>query len=217
MDDRRLTVWETLFRHALEIIDAASKAGHDLGAWSFGGGTVLMRRYRHRVSRDVDIFVPSPQWLGYLTPRLNPVAESKTTEYVEQAGFLKLYFPEGELDFVVAAPLTRSPWAEETILGRTALVESSAEIVGKKIKHRGAELKARDVFDIALVSEREPAALRATAPLFEAQREAVLRRLRDREATLREDFAQLDVLEYTASYDHCVARVQALLRGAAGC
>lgn len=215
MDDKRLSVWETLFRHALEIIDAASGTAQKLGTWSFGGGTVLMRRYRHRVSRDVDIFVPDPQWLGYLTPRLNPVAEDKTAEYVEQAGFLKLYFPEGELDFIVAAPLTRSPWTGETIFGRTVLVESPAEIIGKKIKHRGAELKARDILDIALVSEREPESLRAIAPLLEAQRGVVLRRLRDREQALREDFAQLDVLEYTATYDYCVERVRALLGGVA--
>ena len=27
--------------------------------WTFGGGTVLMLRYRHRFSKDVDIFVPT--------------------------------------------------------------------------------------------------------------------------------------------------------------
>lgn len=215
MDDKRLSVWETLFRHALEIIDAASGTAQKPGTWSFGGGTVLMRRYRHRVSRDVDIFVPDPQWLGYLTPRLNPVAEDKTAEYVEQAGFLKLYFPEGELDFIVAVPLTRSPWTAEAIFGRTVFVESPAEIIGKKIKHRGAELKARDILDIALVSEREPESLRAIALLLEAQRGVVLRRLRDREEALREDFVQLDVLEYTATYDYCVERVRALLGGVA--
>ena len=28
--------------------------------WSFGGGTVLIRRYRHRLSQDVDVFVQGP-------------------------------------------------------------------------------------------------------------------------------------------------------------
>jgi Nucleotidyl transferase AbiEii toxin, Type IV TA system len=159
MDDPRLTLWETLFRYALDIIDEAARAGHRLGDWTFGGGTVLMRRYHHRVSKDVDIFVPDPQWLGYLTPRLNPVAEGKTGEYVEQAGFLKLYFPQGELDFVVAAPLLPSPWLPEPIMGRRIRVESSAEIMAKKLKHRGAELKARDLFDLAVAIEREPKCL----------------------------------------------------------
>ena len=80
---------------------------------------MLMRRYRHRVSKDVDLFVPDPQWLGLLTPRLNPVAEEKTGEYVEQAGFLKLYFPQGELDFIGSqgAPLQRS-----ALLGHSSCV-----------------------------------------------------------------------------------------------
>lgn len=69
MPDQRLKAWERLFQHALSIIDAAVAAGATQGGWSFGGGTVLMRRHRHRISKDVDIFVPDAQWLGYLTPR----------------------------------------------------------------------------------------------------------------------------------------------------
>ena len=68
-----------------------------------------MRRHHHRISKDVDIFVPDPQWLGYLTPRLNARAESLVSNYLEQAGFLKLYFNEGEIDFVACTPLTQAP------------------------------------------------------------------------------------------------------------
>jgi len=210
VDDPRLSLWEPLFGHALDILDAAERSGQRLGEWSLGGGTALMLRYRHRISRDVDIFVPDPQWLGYLTPRLNAVAEEKTGEYVEQAGFVKLYFPQGEVDFIVATPLTPSPWQSETILGREILVESPAEIVAKKLAHRGSELKARDLFDIAAVIEREPECLAVLAPLLAARRAAVLQRLVEGEAALREDFAQLDLLGKPPSYDQCVARVRAL-------
>jgi hypothetical protein len=210
VDDPRLSLWEPLFGHALQILDAVERSGQRLAGWSFGGGTVLMRRYRHRVSKDVDIFVPDPQWLGYLTPRLNPVAEEKTGEYVEQAGFVKLYFPQGELDFIVSAPLTPTPWRPETVMARTVLVESAAEIVAKKIRHRGPELKARDLFDIAIFVEREPDAARSLAPFVEEKRSAVLQRLVEREAALREDFAQLDVLGAPPGYDECVARVRGL-------
>lgn len=210
MDDPRLSLWEPLFGHALDILDAAERSGQRLAEWTLGGGTALMLRYRHRISRDVDIFVPDPQWLGYLTPRLNAVAEEKTGEYVEQAGFVKLYFPQGEVDFIVATPLTPSPWQSETILGREILVESPAEIVAKKLAHRGSELKARDLFDIAAVIEQEPECLAVLAPLLAARRAAVLQRLVEGEAALREDFAQLDVLGKPPSYDQCVARVRAL-------
>jgi hypothetical protein len=63
-----------------------------------------MFRYGHRLSKDIDIFVPDPQYLGYVTPRLSDRAASLTEEYTEMPGsFVKLQFEEGEID-VVAAP-----------------------------------------------------------------------------------------------------------------
>jgi hypothetical protein len=35
----RLTIWETLFHRALELIDSAGDAGVELEGWTFGGGT----------------------------------------------------------------------------------------------------------------------------------------------------------------------------------
>lgn len=60
-------------------IDSVARSGHALEDWSFGGGTVLMRRHHHRFSKDVDIFIPDPQYLNYLTPRLNNDVEILTT------------------------------------------------------------------------------------------------------------------------------------------
>lgn len=90
MADGRLNVWRGLFRRALAIIDAANADQPLRLPWSFGGGTVLMLQYRHRVSRDVDIFLADPQWLGHLSPRLNDKASALTSDYVEQANFVKL-------------------------------------------------------------------------------------------------------------------------------
>ena len=74
MAEDRLKAWETLFGRALEIIDSVAASGTRFDDWSFGGGTALMRRFRHRLSKDVDIFVPDPQFLGYMSPRLNDTA-----------------------------------------------------------------------------------------------------------------------------------------------
>ena len=95
MAEDRLIAWETLFQRALEIVDSVAASGTPFDGWSFGGGTVLMRRYRHRVSKDVDIFVPDPQYLGYVSPRVNDTVEELAPKYLEQANFLKLYFEEG--------------------------------------------------------------------------------------------------------------------------
>lgn len=140
-----LWTWEILFRRTLKPIEDLRRRQIPVDRWTFGGGTVLMRRHRHRLSKDVDIFIDDPQFLGYLTPRLSPAAESLTTDYTEDANFVKLRFPEGEVDFVVAAPLTSTPTCAEEILGKPFLVECSREIIAKKVWHRAAEFTARDI------------------------------------------------------------------------
>ena len=81
--------------------------------WTFGGGTVLMFRYRHRMSKDIDIFVPDPQYLGFVTPRLSDTAADLTSDYSEMPGsFVKLQFEEGEVDFVAAPNLLNDAWEE---------------------------------------------------------------------------------------------------------
>jgi hypothetical protein len=170
-----------------------------------------MRRYCHRISRDIDIFVPDPQWLGYLTPRLNAKAESIVGDYVEQATFLKLYFKEGEIDFVVSQSLTANPTVDETIFGRRIRVETSAEIIAKKIWHRGAEFTARDLFDFALVAEREPEELRRIAAIVEERRDLLLSRLAGQDAVMREDFEALEVLDFAPTYDACAAVLRRFL------
>lgn len=204
MAEDRLKVWEGLFQRALVLIDSVRKAGITLSDWSFGGGTVLMRRYRHRFSKDIDIFIPSPQYLNYLSPHLNDTAEEMTGDYTLAAEYLKLQFPEGEIDFVVSAPLTPNATIAEDIFGRTVMVETSVEIIAKKVWHRGARFTARDLFDLALVAEREPEALTSIAPILRDRRDVILERIRTGDFYLRENFANLDVLEYRRSYDECV-------------
>src|SRR5258706_10811127 len=118
MAEDQLKTWETLFQRALKLIDSVAESGTKLENWSFGGGTVLMLKHRHRFSKDIDIFIPDPQYLNYLTPRLNSVAEAMTGDYVEQGNFLKLQFKEGEIDFVASAPLTGNPTQTEHMFDR---------------------------------------------------------------------------------------------------
>jgi predicted nucleotidyltransferase component of viral defense system len=214
MAEDRLKIWETLFRRALALIESARKSGTELSGWSFGGGTVLMRRFRHRFSKDVDIFVPDPQYFGYLTPRLNDTAEAMTADYVEDALSLKLRFAEGEIDFIASAALTRQPTAIENLFGVDVAVETSTEIVAKKIWHRASEFKARDILDVALIAEREPRALEEIRPVMRDRRETILRRIAAHDAALRDDFAQLELIEYRRGYDECVAILKRAFAGA---
>lgn len=211
MAEERLNAWEILFRRALEIVDSVAASGTRFDDWSLGGGTVLMRRYRHRVSKDVDLFVPDPQYLGYVSPRLNDTAESLTSKYLETAISVKLFFPEGEIDFIVSAPLTEKPTVNETVLGRKVRVETTAEILAKKVWHRGREFTARDIFDFALIATREPGAIESIRPILRERREIIRTRIATGAKALRTAFSGLDTLEFRTGFDECVKIVEDVL------
>ena len=195
--------WKVLFRRALKILDAAAKSGERLDGWSFGGGTVLMRRFRHRVSRDVDIFVPDPQYLGYLSPRLNDTADELTSRYLETAAAVKLYFAEGEIDFIASVPLTDSPHLAEVVEGRKVRVETTAEILAKKVWHRGHAFTARDIFDFALATRHDPAAVASLRPILRKRRKAIRERIASSRLALRTAFEGLARLDTRLDFDAC--------------
>lgn len=205
-------IWQTLLPHAFTLIDEIALRGIAEPFWTFGGGTVLMLRHQHRLSKDIDIFVPDPQYLGYVSPRLSDAAESVSADYVEGPGYVKLLRPEGEIDFVASPNLTTQPFEEWTLLGRKVKVETSAEIVAKKLWHRGDRATARDLFDLALVIEREPDALTTAAPYLTRHREAFLSQLEQRRAVLSAQFEAIDALEYRSNYDDSVQQASNFLR-----
>lgn len=199
--------WERLFPRALALIDEIGKHGGVADPfWTLGGGTVLMFRYRHRLSKDIDIFVPDPQYLGFVTPRLSDTAADLTEDYTEQPGmFVKLQFDEGEVDFVSAPNLLDDAWEIWKIGGRAVKVETAAEIIAKKIFHRGDRVTARDLFDLALVIEREPVPLLAAKPFLLRHRSSFLAQIRQPHPSLRAAFDAIATLDYMPSFDHCVA------------
>lgn len=211
MAQGRLSAWEALFERAMQIVDSVASSGLSFDDWSFGGGTVLMRRFRHRVSKDVDIFVPDPQYLGYVSPRLNDVAQELATSHLETAISVKLYFPEGEIDFIVSAPLTENATTMETVLGRRIRVDTTAEIIAKKIWHRGRHFTARDLFDLALVAVKEPEAIDHVAGILRERRDAIRNRIASDEKALRKTYAELDTLDFRPSFDECLGIVAPLL------
>jgi predicted nucleotidyltransferase component of viral defense system len=194
-------IWQDLLRHAYTLIDEIARHGIRNPVWTFGGGTALMLRHGHRLSKDIDIFVPDPQYLGFVSPRLSDVAESVTHDYVEGPGYIKLLRPEGEIDFVASPNLTHEPHEEWELLGRRIRVETSAEIVAKKLWHRGDRATARDLFDLALVIEREPQSLASAAAYLVRHRDAFLRQIEQRQAVLKLQFDAIDRLSYRVSYE----------------
>lgn len=205
--------WEVLFQRALRLVDDIQRHGGLADPfWTFGGGTVLMFRYGHRLSKDIDIFVPDPQCLGYVTPRLSDTAASLTEEYTEMPGsFVKLQFEEGEIDFVAAPNLTDAAWERWDIQGRPVRVETAAEVIAKKMYHRGDRATARDLFDLAMVVEREPDALAAAAPFLTRHRERFLEQIRQPGAGFVATFEAIAATGYQPSLEQCVKVATAYL------
>jgi len=152
--------WKQILASAVEIFTDLEKKGFGSPDLVMGGGTVLMFRFEHRLSKDIDFFMHDVQWLSLLSPRLNDTAAAMTTNYLEQANGLKLVLPHGDIDFVVSGSVTDAKAIESLeFMGRTFLLEATEEILAKKLFYRAARFQSRDVFDfvVAVESDRESA------------------------------------------------------------
>ena len=199
--------WRGLLQHAFALIDEIQARGISDPFWTFGGGTVLMLRYQHRLSKDIDIFVPDPQYLGFVSPRLSDIAQAISEDYVEGAGYVKLLRAEGEIDFVASPNLTNDPFELWELFGRQINVETSVEIVAKKLWHRGDRATARDLFDLALVIEREPLALATASHYLVRHRNEFLKQVNERHVVLKAQFEAIDTLDYQPTYEAAVESV----------
>jgi hypothetical protein len=154
---RKEGAWLKLAGIASTIIDDAQKTATSPLHAVLGGGTRVMLALNHRISNDIGLFIRDPQWIGYLSPRLNSNAEQLTSAYEETAVSLKLRFTEGEIDFIVAAPLLQLP--EESSPETSFPLEPLAEVLAKKLFHRGWQLAPRDVFDWWAIETKAPNAV----------------------------------------------------------
>jgi hypothetical protein len=202
--------WQGLLGKALTLTDHLQAVTRS-PTWSFGGGTVLMLRLNHRYSKDIDIFVPDPQYLGHVSPRLSDVAEGVTTDYEEAAEFTKLLLADGEIDFVVGTPLTQEPWDEVTFRDRLIRVETCAEILAKKMHFRGPAAKARDLFDLCAVADLEPDAIPLAMPFMRGNAGAFIQRLQNYRDLARDEFNQIDRIQYKRPFDECLVLAERLV------
>lgn len=157
---------------------------------------------------------PHPQYLGHVTPRLCDAAETLTTDYVEAAEYVKLLMPTGEIDIVVDEPLTDQPWEVVAHRGRQLLLETNAEIVAKKMYHRGNQAKARDLFDLCAVADLDPAAIERAAPFFTRHGDAFIAQLKANVGYIEEDFAQIQRIAYKRPFEECLTLAETVVDAA---
>jgi hypothetical protein len=202
--------WQSLFDKAMRILDDLSHQGNTIPPWSLGGGTVLMFYYEHRKSKDIDIFIPDPQLIAYLKPDRNDFVEGLINKHYDNNDSIKLQFKEGDIDFVATRPLTKQPYTLENIRGKEVKLETPIEIVAKKMHYRGMKALARDLFDLALVIEHEENALREYGDIFKEHADVFLNQCKTR-PVLRDQFNDIDKIQFDKSYDDCLDVVEKFL------
>lgn len=169
--------WEPLFDKAMLAIDSLPPHLPKL-EWTIGGGTVLMFKYHHRLSRDIDIFITDAQYLTVLSPRLNDKVEDLTTHYREDSQHVKLIFDTlGEVDFVSAPRLVANSTQAAIIHGRKVLLDKPEEIIAKKCFYRADGFTARDVFDMAVFLTKDPVTVKKNIGILTARADDIQRRL----------------------------------------
>lgn len=214
-----MTSWRLLLSRTIVGLEQLEQQGQAVPEWILGGGTALMLHAGHRLSRDIDAFIDDPQYLGILSPDVTDVWDCRTWD--KAAHYLKLRYAEGEIDFIVSGPLSglaatfhevdlADPPAKRKV---TIQIEHSAEIALKKMHYRPTMLKARDIFDIAVVECIDREALVGNLNAISCKKSALLKRLDgiDRRF-LQAELAELDIQDgWAGQKKNCLETVRSLV------
>ena len=208
-----MSYWRLLLKRTIVGLSKLEQSGQPTPHWVLGGGTALMIHANHRLSKDVDAFIDDPQYLPYISPRLVSEEIWGCDAYDETAHYLKLVYPEGEIDFIVASKFTSIPDLVKTIDGDMISIEHPVETAIKKLHYRGAQLKVRDIFDIAVVDCLAPELLAENLPLIAGKKAAIQARL----AAIKLGYAKAELAElaiqepWQGLADTCFQRVKQLI------
>ena len=164
--------------------------------WWLGGGTVLAAQWQHRISTDVDIFLPAnsgisaiaPQWDRTFTDGMKRLG---ATRLDVQPKSLKFAFPEGRVEITALDPIPLIDAFQATVDGSDIWVLPNVCILSGKLEGRGMTLPPRDVFDICVAAEKDPRALQgAVNHLHEQTRAAIVAGLQAGLDHFRKDVTQ---------------------------
>ena len=145
-----------------ELLPAVIDGGR---GWWLGGGTVLAAQWQHRLSTDLDIFLPAEASLATFDPRWSPhfrdaMLRLGATRMEVQQRSIKTWFPAGRLEITALDPVPTLPPRMASIDGSAAQLVENASILCGKLYGRGRRLPERDVFDVCVAAMEDPDALR---------------------------------------------------------
>ncbi|MFB9243498.1 hypothetical protein IV454_23720 [Massilia antarctica] len=91
-------------------------------------------------------------------------------------------------------------------------METSVEIIAKKMWHRGDHITGRDIFDVALISGREPDALMVAGKFMARHADAILQQLDNRSEALKMQFEAIDALHFHPTFDTACLTLRTMLQ-----
>ncbi|MCY3845756.1 MAG: hypothetical protein OXH69_19695 [Acidobacteria bacterium] len=169
-----------------------------------GGGTVLAARLRHRLSTDIDVFLPGRYSLISLAQEneANVIRRLGGTAESVSGARIKVALPNGKVDLSIVRPVPSEGQHEAWIDGRREMVLTNAQILRGKLD-RPERVLVRDVVDVLVAAEADPPALATAASLLAPQRAAAVANMwRNADAMLRSQFeARVQVLEPARQLD----------------
>ena len=151
---------------------------------TLGGGTALAARWHHRVSTDIDIFVPLEAFRRAAGKWEAPLTESGAVQLAGGQGWLTGIFPEGDFNVVITDPFlaNRGRSVVDRASGWGVALEGPAEVLAKKLRLRmygHGEFVSRDFYDICTAAEKAPLQLRrALSALSPRQRDELEEEIR---------------------------------------
>ena len=124
-----------------------------------GGGTALAARWHHRHSTDIDLFADAALYRSNLYSHEAQFRDDLTRELPDLKalsifpGHCRITLAIGEISVFTAPALTTNSRSEDTVRNTNVYLETSAEIIARKIGLRMLQTGAivpRDLYDIAV-------------------------------------------------------------------
>jgi len=154
-----------LFRAVLEPLAQAFGGEQNM---RFGGGTALAARWAHRRSIDVGLFVEPDRYRhfhwttgGRFTLDLTARASVSRLAIGRDDTYVSFHGLDGHITINPGA-LTLEPRSPDTVCGTRLPLETTNEILGKKLVFRMAQRRtilSHDLYDIAWANRHDPAEL----------------------------------------------------------
>ena len=150
--------------------------------WSFGGGTILAARWNHRRSQDLDVQIDEEIDVSMLAAKLYEsfTGTGEAEVALLSTNLVAMRFGQGFIDVMSKAPKIATGHRTGIVEQLHAGILPSAEILRGKLQGRALRALSRDVLDLAVAQEVEPAALEtAVNAVPETDVPALLEAIRD--------------------------------------